>query len=218
MLLTVADTPQEVEKTRKAFTNYYYFTYCATKEDMLSTAMKYSPSTVLLRIKAFTEPLKNDLKKLYENFPDIQLVIVCDDTDHGISCAKQVPYRTKFFHILYHVLYYSPRIPASIKKLKENLIVCGFFFNTYFSQIRLYGFSCPALTKNDGTLLRFLAEHHPHPVSAEKIAECFFGYGKRVTLNAVSARISRLNKHCIQWCNTHDVVKHIRGQGYKIDF
>ncbi len=217
MLLTVADTPEEVEKTRKSFVKFYYFTYCAVKEDMLSQAIKYEPTTVLLRIKAFTEPLKADLKKLYEIFPKIQLVIVSDDCEHGIPCAIQVKASTRFFHILFHVLYYTPPLPASIK-LKENLCVCGFFFNTYFVQIRLFGFACPKLTLNDGTLLRFLAEHHPNPVSAEKIAECCFGYGKTVTLNAVSARISRLNKHCIQWCNYHNVVKFFPGKGYKIDF
>lgn len=217
MLLTVTDTIEELEQTRRSFAPYYYFTYCALKEDMLSQALKYEPTTVLLRVKSITKELRSDIEKLYEFFPSIQLIIVSNDTSHEIPCAIQVKASTKFFHILYHVLYYTPAVPASIF-LKCNLRVCGLFFNTYYKQIRLFGFTCNTLSQTDGTLLRFLAEHHPSPVKAEKIAECFFGYGKTVSLNTVSAAVSRINKHCLCWYNTHDVVKYIPEKGYKIDF
>ncbi len=217
MLLSVADTPEAIERTRKMFMRYYCFTYCAVKEDMLAAAEKYKPSAVLLRVEKMTEELVRDAKRLYEILPDVKFVIVSDDKSHDLPCAIQVKARTCALHIVFHTRYYMPRTAAS-GIMKENHMISGLYFNTYFSQIRLFGYINYDYTLNDGFLLRFLAEQYPRRVSAEEIAECCFGYGKKPKLSAVTKRISRINQRSMHWYNSHDVIKYFEGEGYQIDF
>ena len=55
MLLSVADTPEDLEHIRKMFTRHLCFTYLALKENMLALARKYEPKVILLRVKEMTE-------------------------------------------------------------------------------------------------------------------------------------------------------------------
>ena len=217
MLLSVADTPEDLEHIRKMFTHHLCFTYLALKENMLALARKYEPKVILLRVKEMTETLVRDAKRLYEEYPDLKFVIASDDTSHTLPCAIQVKYHTCALHLVFHTCYYKPPSAAS-GKMKENHRIDGLYFNTYFSEIRIFGFASHRLTDNDGTLLRFLAEHYPAHVSAEKIAECCFGYGKTVTIDAVKKRIRRINQHAKAWFNDHDIIKHFDGESFQIDF
>jgi DNA-binding response OmpR family regulator len=218
MLLSVADTPELIEKTRIMFRRYRFFTYCAVKEEMVSQVEKYRPTVIMLRVERITDSLKADVMLLYERYPDIKFVIVSDDRDHGLHCEIQVKASTKPFELLFHALYYMPACPASSAISKENLIVHGLYFNTYHNQIRIFGRIVKDFTPSDGVLLRFLAERYPDHVTAEEIAECCFGYKEVATVGAVAARISRINKRGIQWFNTLKIIKYRHGLGYQIDF
>ena len=217
MLLSVADTPELIEKMRKMFQHFRIFTYCAIKEDMVTRAQKYRPGVIMLRVEKITEALKRDAMYLYEVLPSIKFVIVSDDKEHDLPCAIQVRASTKPFELLFHAMYYMPGYPASAMT-KDTLIVHGMYFNTYRNQIRIFGRTVKDFTPSDGVLLRFLAERYPDRVSTEEIAECCFGYNEVATPNAVAARISRINKHGLQWFNHHKVIKYRPGEGYQIDF
>ena len=217
MLLCVADTPDQVEETRRMFESAFLFTYCAVKENMLSLAEKYKPAIVLLRVKEFTDGLKADVLRLCEILPSVRLITVTDDETHGLPIRFHMPANASDSFIFFEAVHYMPRLPASAIA-DYDLLVDGMYFGTYSQTILIFGVTAHDITSKDAFVLRLLAFRYPEYTTAEEIAACCFGYGKVASANAVRARIARINRHAMSVYNKHKVIKYAPGRGYHICF
>lgn len=220
MLLTVADTPYKVEQLRKTFAQLRYFTYCATKETMLSCAKRYAPHAICLKTDEITERLKKDLEEIKSAFPSLAVILITDCVGHSLPADILLPKDAPVTHIFFHVLYYMPAKAYSSPLLRQNLLIKGMLFNTYMCHVRIYGWVI-RFTGEDVFLLRYLAEIYPRRASIDELAELCFAYGKKASTATVRSRISRINQRAVNSLKalTRPVVTYKASDGgYQIDF
>ena len=220
MLLTVSDTPNEVEKMRKMFAHLRYFTYCALTEDMLASVSRYPLHAICLKTECITEKLRSDVKEIRHRYPDITILLVSDTQDHALPVDMHLNADTPPYHIFFHVLYYLPPSRNSASNMKENLVVKGLLFNSYRNHVRLYGWVA-SFTGEEVFLLRYLAEIYPRRASVEELASLCFGFGKTAKVSSVFSRISRINKVArmtVKSLSRPIVTYQASLGGYQIDF
>ena len=220
MLLSVAKTANEVEHVRKCFVSLGYFTYCATFEEMVKTAEKFPLTDLVIVTRTVEESLKDRVESICALYPNINLFLLSDDYDHGLTVRRQMPYDMDAYEVLFQILYYSKPSPNSTEEFHENLLVKGMLFNSYRGCIHLYGWLVP-FHQSEVFLLRYLGEIYPRRADNDELAELCFGYGKKATSNAVKSRISRINKHAIELVPAlhRPIVTYKKNEGgYQIDF
>ena len=215
MLLTVADTPEEVETVRKMFVYMRYFTYCATTANMLEAARKYPLSDLLIVTEAVNDDLIADVAQIRVLYPEINVFLVSDNMAHSLEVRRQLSTDISSEEILFEILYYSKPSPNSVDDFHENLIVKGLLFNTY-----IHGW-IGKFSDNDAFLLRYLAEIYPRRASMDELCSLCFGFGKKASVGALKARISRINQramHSLPPLSRPIVTFKAKEGGYQIDF
>jgi len=218
MLLTVADSAEEVEYMRRRMAKLHYFTYCATTDKLIDAVTEYHPHVLALKPSHITEKLKADISVLHEKFPALAILLLSDEKDHGIAVTKQSPANTPFHHLVFDAMYYAPPSPNATPLFSNNLIVHGLLFNIYRKEIRIFSWRIRTLSDNEVYLLRYLAEHFPRRIPAQELAKECFGFGKTVSEKTVSSRIASINKKTSAIVKNRPIVTCIRGEGYQIDF
>ncbi len=220
MLLSVAQTIEEVVALRKCFTGLGYFTYSATFKEMAEIAKKYPLTDLMIRAVTVTEELKRSVEHIVCLYPDINVFLLSDDSSHTLKVRRQLPLDADAYDMLFQILYYSEPTTNSALEFHENLIVKGMLFNTYRSHIRIYGWLIP-FSQSEVFLLRYLGEIYPRRATIEELSSLCFSYGETASEGAVRTRISRINakakEHLPALCRSVVTYKKDKG-GYQIDF
>ena len=216
MLLTVADTPEELEKLRLMFSKSHYFTYCATKDKMFSAAKRYKPNVILLETDEIDEGLVSEMERIREMLPRMLLLTVSNADTEALIPVFSYPKGVYSSTVLQQVVICEPLHRCSSLP-RENMILHGLHMDLYAGEEYLYGLPLH-LTHNEAFLLRYLFEIYPKRATAAELGRLCFGVGVRAGRSTVASRISRINAKAAALPLQKPIISCVTNEGYKLEF
>lgn len=216
MLLTVADTAEELEKLRLMLSKSHYFTYLATKDKLFSAAKRYKPSVILLETDVVDETLLSDMEKVREVLPNMLLLTVSNANTEALMPVFSYPKGVYSSTVLGQAVLCMPRhVCSSVPK--ENMILHGLHMDLAAGEEYLYGLPLH-LTHNEAFLLRYLFEIYPKRATAAELGRLCFGVGVRARRSTVASRISRINAKAMSLPLRRPIITCKTNEGYTIEF
>lgn len=216
MLLTVADTPEELEKLRLMFSKSHYFTYLSTKDKLYSAAKRYKPNVILLKTDEITDTLISDMEKVRKILPNMLLLTVSNADTEALTPVFSYPKGVYSSTVLQQVVICEPRHRCSSLP-RENMILHGLHMDLYTGEEYLYGLPLH-LTHNEAFLLRYLFEIYPKRATAAELGRLCFGVGVRAGRSTVASRISRINAKAAALPLHTPIITCVAKEGYKLEF
>lgn len=216
MLLTVADTAEEVEKLRVIFSKSHYFTYLTTTDKLLSAAKRYKPNVILIETDNITDSLRESVEKTRELLPYTYFITISSEDTSSLLPVLTYPKGVYSGTVLSQIVICMPRHPCSSDP-RENMIVHGLHMDLHSRTVSLYGepFS---VTHNEACLLRYLCEIYPRRADAAELGRLCFGFGVKAKRSTVASRISRINAKAASFLNGRPIITCVTDKGYQIDF
>jgi DNA-binding response OmpR family regulator len=216
MLLTVADTAEELEKLRVIFSKSHYFTYCSTTDKLLSAAKRYKPHVILIETNNITDTLRENATKVRDLLPYTYFITISNEDTSSLLPVLTYPQGVYSGTVLSQIVICVPRHPCASDP-RENMIVHGLHMDLRERTVSLYGLPL-AVTHNEAFLLRYLCEIYPRRADATELAKLCFGFGVKAKRSTVASRISRINAKAAALLGGRSIITCITDKGYQIDF
>ncbi len=216
MLLTVADTAEELEKLRVIFSKSHYFTYCATIDKLYAAVKRYRPEVVLIETSRFDDALEREIMQVYDIPPCCYVILVTNADFPPDLPVLSHPMGVHSGTVLREIVLGRPRHPCASDP-RENMIVHGLHMDLHSRTVSLYGLPLP-VTHNEAFLLRYLCEIYPRRAKATELGRLCFGVGVRAKRSTVASRISRINAKAAAILDGRPIITCVTDKGYQIDF